>query len=386
MKAENNHPLFPAGSRLLWLTDTFDDHNGVSMVLQSMHEEITKRDLPIDILVCSDKLKSSGHLIVVKAVTEVNLPLYRQQPIRIPNYLEVRRVFISGGYDRIICSTEGPMSMAALYLKKMFSVRTFFYLHTDWIMFARTVAKLEDGGLNRVRRLLRFFYSRYDGIFVLNTEQQGWLSGQEMRLEPSKVFLTAHWAGEVFRPVPDQREKLFGIERGTPVMLFSGRLSEEKGISELPGLFRRVKEEIPGLRFVVAGTGPAEDDLRNALPEALFLGWVNHDELPEIYSSADLLVLPSRFDTFSCAVLESISCGLPVIAYDTKGPKDILQGHAGGFLVENTDEMASSAINYFSDPRLQAEMKGEALRRSHAYETGVILDQFLSDLGLRPAC
>ena len=38
--------------RMLWLTDTFDDNNGVSMVLQSMLHEIKQRDLPIDILVC----------------------------------------------------------------------------------------------------------------------------------------------------------------------------------------------------------------------------------------------------------------------------------------------------------------------------------------------
>src|ERR1035438_4705736 len=117
--------------RLLWLTDTYDDHNGVSMVLQSIHMEIKKRNLPIDILVCSKSLEPDDHLTVVTCVTEF---MYRDQLIRIPNYLEIRRIFLEHQYDRIICSTEGPMGMAALYLKNSFSVRTFFFIHTDWLM------------------------------------------------------------------------------------------------------------------------------------------------------------------------------------------------------------------------------------------------------------
>jgi glycosyltransferase involved in cell wall biosynthesis len=370
------------GNRLLWLTDTYDDHNGVSMVLQSMHEEITRRDLPIDILTCSNTLVPGDHLIVVKPVSEINLPVYRQQPIRVPNYLEVRKIFISGGYDRIICSTEGPMSVAALYLKKMFSVRTCFYLHTDWIMFASTVMKFEETGIKRVKRLLRFFYNRYDGIFVLNTEQQGWLSGEGMKIDQSRVFLTAHWVDRVFSPGPDARSEIFGVSAGAPVLLFAGRLSEEKGIFELPELFSRVSSEIPGLKLVIAGTGPAEAELREALPDAIFLGWVNHEDLHRVYSSADLLVLPSKFDTFSCVVLEAISCGLPVIAYNTKGPRDILEHGVSGFLAEDPEEMATSITRYFAGEESRAAMKNGALSRARAYEPGRILDEFLYNVGL----
>jgi glycosyltransferase involved in cell wall biosynthesis len=370
------------GNRLLWLTDTYDDHNGVSMVLQSMHEEITRRDLPIDILTCSNTLNPGSHLIVVKPVSEINLPVYRQQPIRIPNYLEVRKIFISGGYDRIICSTEGPMSMAALYLKKMFFARTYFYLHTDWLMFSSAVMKFEEPGLRRVQRMLRFFYNRYDGLFVLNTEQQDWLSGEDMRIDQSRVFLTAHWVDRVFSPGTDIRGEIFGVSQEAPVLLFAGRLSEEKGIFELPELFSKVRTEIPGLKLVVAGTGPAEAELREALPDAIFLGWINHEDLHRVYSSADLLVLPSKFDTFSCVVLEAISCGLPVVAYSTKGPRDILEHGVSGFLVNDPAEMATCINRYFADGEVRTAMKNEALSRARAYESGAILDKFLNNVGL----
>ena len=59
-------------------------------------------------------------------------------------------------YDRILCSTEGPMGFAALYLKKLYSVKTYFYLHTDWIMFARQVMGMEEAGLKRFKELCGF--------------------------------------------------------------------------------------------------------------------------------------------------------------------------------------------------------------------------------------
>jgi len=382
---ENDKAGVPACNRLLWLTDTYSDHNGVSMVLRSVLEEIKKRNLPIDILVSSNRIEPDDHLVIVKPVSEFNFPFYRQQPIRIPNYLEIRRIFINGRYDRIICSTEGPMGLAAIYLKKMFSVPAFFYLHTDWIMFAKAVMKMQQRGLNNVERLLSFYYNRYDGLFVLNTEQQFWLSGERMNMDPSRIFLTAHWVDECFYPRVDHRAELFGVNQETPVLLFAGRLSEEKGIMELPGLFQMAKKTIPGLTMIIAGTGPAESQLRALLPDAVFLGWVDHEKLPDIYSSSDMLVLPSQFDTFSCVVLEAISCGLPVIAYETKGPKDIVEDKVSGFLVKNKEEMVHFVVQYFLDEKPRDAMKQSALARSASYEAEAILNRLISNIGMRNA-
>jgi glycosyltransferase involved in cell wall biosynthesis len=353
------------------------------MVLQAMHGEIKTRNLPIDIMVCSNTLKSDSHLIVLKPVSEFNIPLYRQQPLRIPNFLNIQRIFRKRKYDRILCSTEGPMGFAALYLNKLYSVKTYFYLHTDWIMFARQVMGMEDAGLKRLQRVMRVYYNQFDHIFVLNSDQQKWLTGNSMRFDPSRIFITAHWADDIFTnhdtgssgfPVPGKIR---------PVVLFAGRLSQEKGVFELPGIFRKVRERIPGLRMLITGTGPSENDLKNAFPEAEFTGWVDHMKLPEIYHSADLLILPSRFDTFSCVVLEALSCGLPVIAYNTKGPKDIIQDSVSGFLVNTTEEMSDRMIEYFSDKSLQDSFKKAAVERAGDYTSDNILHQLLKDIDIQ---
>lgn len=370
--------------RMLWLTDTWDDRNGVSMVLLSVLREIRERDLPIDIMVCSNTLESADHLIVVRPQSEIETPFYKNQKLRIPNFLEIHHKFLEGEYDRIMCSTEGAMGLAALYLKQAYTVKAYFYLHTDWKTFARKVLNLEKENLSRLIRLLRAFYKAFDGVLVLNTDHYKWLTNKKMGLDKGKVFLTAHWPGKDFIRLASDKERLFGIGSNTPVMLYAGRISEEKGVMELADTYLEVKRKIPGVRMVIAGTGPAESKLLEELPDAIYLGWVDSVNLPAIYSSADLLVFPSKFDTFSCVVLESLACGLPVIAYNTKGPKDILWHGVNGYLVSDQREMIEQAIGYFRNPAAHESIRKAAVDRSGYYRPDQIMERLLADTGLEP--
>lgn len=366
--------------RTLWLTDTFEDSNGVAMVLKSMLEEIRSRNLPIDILAASNTLESGDHFIAVKPMAEFKIPFYEQQPMRIPNLLEIHKLFKEGEYSRIICSTEGPMGMAAMYLKHAYSVPAYFYVHTDWMMFSDKVLRLEEHNKNRLRRLLRSFYRQFDGLFVLNNDQRKWLTGRDMGFDPSRVFLTAHWADTGFTPKKTDRKKIFRLPEDSPVILFAGRLSDEKGVMEIPCIIDKVRAVYPNARAVFAGVGPREKELMSAMPDAIFLGWVDHDKLPEIYSAADLLILPSRFDTFGCVVLEALSCGLPVIAYNTKGPKDIILNGANGYLARNRAEMAEKIIEFLGNKKMRRKFRLESLKRAKEYNPDKIIKRLLRDL------
>ena len=255
-------------------------------------------------------------------------------------------------------------------------------MHTDWIMFTRKVLNFQKNNLNRLRRIMRLYYQGFDALFVLNTDHQKWLTGREMGFDQSKVFLTAHWADKIFSPQKVSKSEVYNVGNDEPVLLFAGRVSQEKGVNEIPDIYNKAKELVPKLRLVIAGTGPYEEELIKVIPDAVFLGWVDHDKLPEVYSAADLLILPSKFDTFSCVVLESMSCGLPVVAYKSKGPKDIIEDEKNGYLVTTPDEMIQCIQDYFSDPDMQASLKEGALLRSAEYNKDAIISRFISDTGM----
>ena len=373
---------FTHPKRMLWLTDTFDDNNGISSFLQQLHSEVKRLDLPIDFLVCSNTIQPDKNLIVVKPLSEFTLPFYKEQSVRIPNLNEIQQLFLANEYDRIMCSTEGVMGICSLYLKQAFSVPANFYIHTDWTMFARKVMNADAQNIDRIRRILRTFYKGFDQLFVLNSDHQKWLASKEMEFDPQAIKLTAHWSNENYHPKDVTKEITFGFKKTDKVLLFTGRLSQEKGCLDLIPIFKNVQKCHPNLRLVFAGTGPLEETLKKELPEATFLGWVNKSRLPYIYSAADLLLLPSKFDTFSCVVLEALSCGLPVIAYKSKGPKDIINHGENGYLANGKNEMVKYILSYFDNEEFHQSFKEKALKRADVYNKNIIIEKLLKDLDL----
>ena len=185
--------------RALLLTDSFDDKNDVSLAMQAMHHDIKQRNLPVDLLVCSNTLESDDHLIVIKSVAEFSIPLYPDQPVRIPNFVELHNLFHEREYDRVICATEGVMGAMGLYLKHAYSVPASFFIHTDWVMFSSKVLNFDKHNQSRIRRFLRLYYGAFDCLFALNTDQRKWLISREMNFPENKVFLTENWADVIWK-------------------------------------------------------------------------------------------------------------------------------------------------------------------------------------------
>jgi len=370
--------------RALFLTDTLLDKNGVSTSLSGKLKEVQKSNLPIDFLICHSEAESASHLHVVKPISEFNIERYGGQTIRIPDIMEIARIFYEGGYDRIICSTEGPMAVVSMFLQQMFNVPSFFFMHTDWIDFIKHTTDLNQYERDRIRRLMRALYNRYDGIFVLNQEHKAWLTGHEMQLDKDKVFLTAHHTqprNQQIKPIAKQ-SLISGATDQTPVLFIACRISEEKGLFDLPEIIQLAKQRLPELKIVIAGSGPATEKLKQAMPDAVFLGWQSKEQLASLYLGLDLFIFPSRFDTFGNVILEAFVHGMPTLAYDCKGPKDIIQHNVNGYLVENTTEMAEKVVEFFTHPNKQKSMRQQAVQRASEYQAEPIMEEFLANLGL----
>ena len=370
--------------RALYLTDTLLDKNGVSTSLSGKLKEIKRTNLPIDFLICHPDAEPEPHLHVVQPIADIDLHPFGEQTLQVPDVMAIARIFYEGGYDRIVCSTEGPMALVALFLQQMFNVPCYFFMHTDWIDFIAHTTNLNQHERDRVRRLMRALYNRFDGVFVLNREHRDWLTGHEMQLPDDRVFLTAHHtAPRDLQVQPARKSDLIpGANDKTPVLFIACRLSREKGIFDLPEIVREARLSVPDLKIVVAGSGPASADLQRAMPDAVFLGWQTREQLASLYLGLDLFVFPSRFDTFGNVLLEALTHGMPALAYNCKGPKDILEHEVSGYLLEDIDAMAEAVVHFFSDPTARNVMAENARNRAARFQAEPIMRQFLADLGL----
>jgi glycosyltransferase involved in cell wall biosynthesis len=145
-------------------------------------------------------------------------------------------------------------------------------------------------------------------------------------------------------------------------VLYVGRLSAEKGIGGLVDAFSHgLKRD--GLRLVVAGDGPQRTALeRRAGPAVRFVGRLDPEQVRQRMRSARALAFPSIwYETFGLSLLEAMSSGLPVVASDLGGTREIV-GQQAGWLVPPGDPAAwSVALRRLDDP-IAVDAAGGAAR------------------------
>lgn len=129
------------------------------------------------------------------------------------------------------------------------------------------------------------------------------------------------------------------------VFLFCGSLIARKGVDLVVRAFLQLAGEFSDVRLRIAGDGELRHELvqmlRPVSERVEFTGFRKWDELPELYASADVLCVPSRYDGWGLVVPEGLASGLPVIATDRMGAAlEFVRTGVNGWLVPASDEIA----------------------------------------------
>ena len=161
--------------------------------------------------------------------------------------------------------------------------------------------------------------------------------------------------------VPDPQ----ATSRGTNCALFLGRVSPEKGVDDLLELARRCAARPPERRtwtIGIAGAGPLAERAQAAareLPHGVldYLGFLSNPGVA--YAAAGALLLPSSHEGMPLVILEAFSFGLPAIAYDIPGVRDVVVNERNGLLVEpaaGVDGLEHALDRTFDEPGLRERL------------------------------
>lgn len=358
------HPVPPAGKRVMLVSETWKDVNGVSSTIDNLVKELEKRDCQVEVLYPA-----------LFPTLPTNYPGMRiSNPFGLEN--KIGKKIEEFKPERIFILTEGPMGWAAknycnnnkLPFSTSFSIKWDDYLKTHFGLPKSATYKW-----------LKNFHKKAASILVITPSL---LQDLQKRGFKNLVLWQQAVDTERFHLLPEDRREEFITQQGLadrkrPFYLFVGRVSSEKNIETF------LKSDLPGTKIIIGpeGSGYSIDKLKKLYPDAVFTGPKRGKELADFYASSDVFVFPSKSDTLGLVMMEAMASGLPVVGFNVTGPKDVIQpGSKVGFLAEGDEELGKQAVRAWEDLKSGKITRQECRDAALAYSWPQCINTMMDNL------
>ncbi|MEO1102978.1 MAG: glycosyltransferase family 1 protein [Pseudomonadota bacterium] len=293
--------------------------NGVVRTLDTTREEL-------------EKLGVGVSMITPQPYRTVPTPTYPEIRLTVARPRTVFRAIDAVAPDYVHIATEGPLGMMA---RSWCSKNNIGYTTSYHTRFPEYIRARMPVPMSWTYAFVRRFHNGGVGCMVSNATLEADLAARGFRR-------LVRWVRGVDTVAfnPDEPPAFTDLPR--PIFMNVGRVSVEKNIEAFLDL------ELPGTKVIV-GDGPALASMRAKYPDVVFTGGKTGRELTAHYTAADVFVFPSLTDTWGLVQMEALACGVPVAAFPTMGPIDVIGDSGTGVLDWDLRKASLEALDIPSD-------------------------------------
>ncbi|MDQ0657742.1 glycosyltransferase family 1 protein [Paenibacillus sp. W2I17] len=318
--------------RLALFTDTYlPETNGVAGTLHRLSNHLNRRRIE-HLLFTPNSVIEGSHETQVRSIANIPFFLYPECRIALPNRADTHKQLQTFQPDLLHIATPFNMGLLGLryalkhHLPHVVSYHTHFDRYLEYYRLKSMIPLYW--------KYIQWFHRACDATLTpsqetLNTLQtQGiqrlklWSRGIDCNLySPDKRSSDIRERYRITAPL---------------ILLYVGRIAPEKDIATLTTTMQQLPQEMQSrVHWIIVGDGPSLPKMRLQSPSNVtFTGYKHGEELAVMYASADLFVFPSSTETFGNVVLEAMASGLPVVAANAGGVKDLISHHRNGVLFE----------------------------------------------------
>lgn len=229
-------------------------------------------------------------------------------------------------------------------------------------------------------KYLNWFYSHCEQLYVPTPSMAEWL------IEMGVVTDLKIWARgintEQFTPKnrDEQWRRNLGFKPDDVVITFISRLVWEKNLKLYSDVLNQLMQTNDHVKAMVVGEGPAGEELKQILPNAVYTGFLTGDDLSKAYANSDIFFFPSDTETFGNVTLEAMASGLPCVVADAVGSKSLVDHKENGYLapVEKSDLFYSYINKLVQNPGLRKKMADASRQKAGNYSWQNINGKLLS--------
>jgi len=212
--------------------------------------------------------------------------------------------------------------------------------------------------------ILKKVYKNADKIVTLSKEQKNFVKSLCKR----KDIQVISFGIDMIFFNPSKYDKLIKKTYNSDVIILTvSRLVKRKNTEEVIKVAEKIVKEYKKIKFLIIGTGKEKKNLEEIVKKKklteniIFLGFISDNRLPSYYATADIFILPSKYEGFGMVYLESMASGTPVISYNISAAREIIENSKNGYLVSNYLEMYSKLMKLIKNKKLLKKMSLEAV-------------------------
>ena len=239
-----------------------------------------------------------------------------------------------------------------------------------------------------VKRIYKKSFKRSDLIYFANQEdREEFIKASIVSREKSCFIFGAGVDLARFCPYSNEEKSkaksALGFSKGEKIILFVGRMTEEKGLLELAKAIKLISDE--SVRLVLVG--PEYPNPRAITPgeivsydsRILYFGEVK--EMLRYYGAADVVVLPSYREGMPTVLLEAAAMGVPAVTTDVPGCRDAVLHGVTGWVVppKNPSSLADSLVSILNDKNKCEYLGNNARERSELFDKKRIVTRIIND-------
>ncbi len=368
-----NSDLYSKEIRIAYFAGTMKPgHDGVTRVLYKIIEELNRRKIN-NIFFSPIVPSHEERLTKMVKVPSFTFPFYKDYKVSLPLQHLLEKNLQDFQPDILHINSPCPLGHAAVKYGHKHNIPVVATYHTHFSSYAKyyQVKVLESFGWNYFRSL----YNKCEKVFVPSLPIMEELFSHGLN---TIEYLPHGVDTEVFNPKfrsVEWKEKL-GIENKF-ALLYAGRLVWEKDLATLADTYKILSSQRNDISFIIAGDGPIKEELKNLMPNAIFLGHLSGNDLSTVYASSDIFVFPSTTETFGNVTVEAMASGIPPICVREGGAYGIIKEGVTGLIAEpkNPYDLADKINRLLDDPVLRIRIAIAAFKFAQEQTWDKILDK-----------
>lgn len=350
-------------AKVAHFTDTYYEVNGVAKTLRLQVDIARKTGKDLTMITCGPEQDTRG-VIHFPPIGSLEMPEYPELKLYYPPLLRMLDFCYNQNFTHIHSATPGPMGLAALVIAKILKIPLYTTYHTALPEYTEQLT--QDPAMEELMwKYVLWYYKQTDLVFVPSQTTGDELIAKGIKKEKIR-FYTRGIDVDQFHPSKRNGffKERFQLKDDIFKLLYVGRISKEKNLELLVRIFKRIAKMQEDIHLVIVGDGPYLGEMKQAMKglPVLFTGYLEGEDLCQIYASSDLFIFPSTTDTFGNVVLEAQASGLPVIVSDGGGPKENLISGKTGFVVPacDSDGYVQLILSLCNDRGILSDMRTSA--------------------------